>query len=639
MTETSTLKHNKNKRFHCFKYLSLSILLFVSNQSFALSYIEQLQQQAVDQKLYEKPYWLALGHYKTVSRPNKTFESYSDDPQFFLSEHGKYSPQEELKASISAFFAPEMTGDEHAQCRFVARLNWIAGELSLDRKQLPQQNCAAYQVWRKAINAETVTVIFASHFVNSPSSMYGHTLLRIDPPKSDKPSEWLSYAVNFGANVREGDSSLFYAWRGLTGGYPGLFAIEPYYKKIKQYSNIENRGLWEYQLDLTPAEVNKLVTHLWELKGISFDYFFADENCSFRLLELLEIARPNLDLLSGFDYRAIPTDTVRVVRDQGMINNTHYRASHIEKIKYITSLLKPEQKILAHDLSLDTGLVEGNEYKSASLADKQNILYVAYNYLRHQQSKTARDKAMAKRSHRLLVEINESGNTDLSSLPRPYNPIEGHETMSLTLAAGDEGGEEFIEGQWRMSYHDLLDPGPGYPQGLGIEMLGITARQWQSGRSTLERLDFVEINSFAARDIFFKPSSWRVNVGMERIYSDNGDQLAPHITGGRGYSAELSDNLLYYALITGRYEYNEMFTTNHQLGAGLSLGLIGAIDKLNTTLDLTSYKLFNGVERYSLTFGLAYELAKNNSLRLMAEGVKEGAYRENNIKLAYKHYF
>ena len=155
----------------------------------------------------------------------------------------------------------------------------------------------------------------------------------------------------------------------------------------------------------------------------------------------------------------------------------------------------------------------------------------------------------------------------------------------------------------------------------------------------MERLDFVEINSFAARDIFFKPSSWRVNVGMERIYSDNGDQLAPHITGGRGYSAELSDNLLYYALITGRYEYNEMFTTNHQLGAGLSLGLIGAIDKLNATLDLTSYKLFNGVERYSLTFGLAYELAKNNSLRLMAEGVKEGAYRENNIKLAYKHYF
>jgi len=633
------LTHNRKYYFRLFKRLSLLILLFASTHSFALNTVEQLQQQAESQKLYKKPYWLALGHYNSVGTSNNKFESYTDDPGFFLSEKGKYSPEEELKVTISAFFDSANTGNEHAQCRFVARLNWIISELSLDRNKLPQQNCAEYLIWRNAINAETVTLIFASHFVNSPSSMYGHTLLRIDPPKSVNPSQWLSYAVNFGANVREGENSLFYAWRGLTGGYPGLFAMEPYYKKIKQYSNIENRGLWEYQLDLTPEEVNKLVTHLWELKGISFDYFFTDENCSFRLLELLEIARPNINLLSNFDYKAIPTDTVRVVRDHSMIKNIDYRASHIEKIKYIASLLNSEQKTLAHDLSIDTGLVEGEKYKSTSPDDKQNILYVAYNYLRYKQTKTARDKDMAKRSHRLLVEINEHGNADLSTLPRPFDPIEGHKTMSLTLAAGDEGGEEFIEGQWRMTYHDLLDPGPGYPLGLGIEMLGITARQWQSGRSTLERLDFVEINSFAGRDILFKPSSWRVNGGMERVYSDDGDQLAPHITGGRGYSYELNDELLYYTLITGRYEYNEMLNANHQVGAGVSLGLIGSIKNVNTTLDLTTYKLLNGIERYSMTFGLNYEIAKNKAIRLITEGVKEGSYQENNIKLGYRHYF
>ncbi|MEZ0123679.1 MAG: DUF4105 domain-containing protein [Candidatus Reddybacter sp.] len=633
------MTHYRKYDFQLFTRLSLLILFFASSQSFALSTIEKLQQQAENKKLYEKPYWLALGHYNTVGTANNKFESYTDDPGFFLSENGKYSPEDELKATLSAFFDRDKTGNEHAQCRFVARLNWIISELSADRSKLPQQNCAEYQVWRNAINAETVTLIFASHFVNSPSSMYGHTLLRIDPPKRVNPSQWLSYAVNFGANVREDENSLFYAWRGLTGGYPGLFAMEPYYKKIKQYSNLENRGLWEYQLDLTPEEVNKLVVHLWELKGISFDYFFTDENCSFRLLELLEIARPNINLLSTFAYKAIPTDTVRVVSDHGMIKNINYRASHIEKINYIASSLNPEQKILAHDLSIDTGLAEGEEYKSTSLDDKQNILYVAYNYLRYKQTKTARDKDIAKRSHRLLVEINEHGNADLSSLPRPFNPIEGHKTMSLIVAAGNEGSEEFIEGQWRMTYHDLLDPGPGYPLGLGIEMFGVTARQWQSGRSTLERLDFVEINSFAARDILFKPSSWRVNGGLERIYSDDGDQLAPHITGGRGYSVELNDDLLYYTLITGRYEYNEMHNGNHQVGAGISLGIIGEIHNVNTTLDLTTYKLLNGEERYSMTFGLSYEFAKNKAIRLTAEGVKEGVYQENNIKLGYRHYF
>jgi len=630
---------NKKPCFQFYKFLSLLILLFTSSHSLAQNYIEQLQQQAESQKLYEKPYWLALGHYNTVGTSNNKFESYTDDPNFFLSEKGKYSPREELAASISAFFDSQNTGNEHAQCRFVARLNWIVSELSLDRSQLPRPDCAEYQVWRKAINAETVTLIFASHFVNSPSSMYGHTLLRIDPPKSVNPSEWLSYAVNFGAKVIEGDSSLFYAWRGLTGGYPGLFSMEPYYKKIKQYSSIENRGLWEYQLDLSVEEVNKLVTHLWELKGISFDYFFADENCSFRLLELLEIARPDIDLLSTFDYKAIPTDTVRVVRDHEMIAKIDYRASHIEKIKYIASSLSKEQKQLAHDLSADTQLVEGEQYKSTSLENKKNILYVAYNYLRHKQNRIARDKAMAGRSYSLLVEINKRGDADLSSLPRPFDPIKGHKTMSLTVAAGDEGSEEYIEGQWRMTYHDLLDPSPGYPLGLGIEMLGISARQWQSGRSTLERIDVVEINSFAGRDVLFKPFSWRVNGGVERIYSDQGDQLSPHITGGGGYSFELNDDLLYYTLITGRYEYNEMLSDNHQLGAGVSLGLIGAISSVNTTLDLTGYKLLNGLERYSMTLGFSYEFAKNKAIRLTAEGVKEGAYQENNIKLAYRHYY
>lgn len=630
-----------NKKPGClaFTRLFLVFLLFVSSHSFALNYLEQLQQQAESKRLYEKPYWLALGHYNRVGASKNKFESYTDDPAFFLSEGGKYSPREELVASINAFFDRTKTGDEHAQCRFVARLNWIVSELSLDRRQLPRPDCAEYQVWRKAINAETVTLIFASHYANSPSSMYGHTLLRIDPPKSVNPSEWLSYAVNFGAKVNEGDSSLFYAWRGLTGGYPGLFSMEPYYKKIKQYSSIENRGLWEYQLDLSAEEVNKLVAHLWELKGISFDYFFADENCSFRLLELLEIARPNIDLLSNFDYKAIPTDTVRVVRDHDMVAGIDYRASRIEKIKYIASSLSKQHKKLAHDLSMDTQLLEGEQYKNTSLDNKKKILYVAYNYLRHKQNRTVRDKAMARRSHSLLVEINKRGSADISFLPRPFDPINGHKTMSLTVATGDEGNEEYIEGQWRMTYHDLLDPTPGYPLGLGIEMLGITARQWQSGRSSLERLDVVKINSFVGRDILFKPVSWRVNGGLERVYSEQDNQLVPHLTGGGGYSVELNDDLLFYTLITGRYEYNEMHSGNHQVAVGVSLGIIGSLDSVNTTFDLTSYKLLNGLERYSMSLGLAYEITKNDAIRLTAESVKEGVYRENNIKLAYRHYY
>ena len=101
------------------------------------------------------------------------------------------------------------------------------------------------------------------------------------------------------------------------GGYPGLFALMPYREKLSEYRSLENRDLWEYQLDLTPEETGRMVEHVWELKQIQFDYFFFDENCSYRLLELLQVARPSLDLTSQFPLTAIPTDTVKAVKQSG----------------------------------------------------------------------------------------------------------------------------------------------------------------------------------------------------------------------------------------------------------------------------------------------------------------------------------
>ena len=37
-----------------------------------------------------------------------------------------------------------------------------------------------------------------------------------------------------------------------------------------------------------------MLKHLWELQGIAFDYYYFDENCSWQLLGLLEVARPSL---------------------------------------------------------------------------------------------------------------------------------------------------------------------------------------------------------------------------------------------------------------------------------------------------------------------------------------------------------
>src|SRR5699024_9065802 len=98
--------------------------------------------------------------------------------------------------------------------------------------------------WRSHMPIGQLVLVFPAAYLNSPSSMFGHTLLRLDA-SSDPDSVWLSQAISFGAQVGKHDNSAQYVWRGVITGYPGQFTVEPYVDKIQQYSHMENRNIWE----------------------------------------------------------------------------------------------------------------------------------------------------------------------------------------------------------------------------------------------------------------------------------------------------------------------------------------------------------------------------------------------------------
>lgn len=57
------------------------------------------------------------------------------------------------------------------------------------------------------------TLIYATDFMGNPSSMFGHTLLRLDP-KDQQQLNLVSYAVNYAASVTDSDSWSF-TWKRL----------------------------------------------------------------------------------------------------------------------------------------------------------------------------------------------------------------------------------------------------------------------------------------------------------------------------------------------------------------------------------------------------------------------------------------
>ncbi|MBF7730216.1 Lnb N-terminal periplasmic domain-containing protein [Pseudomonas sp. N040] len=590
------------------------------------------------QQLASDPYWINLGHYETGKLGG--WRSYVDDRAFFLSASGPDDPAAELQATLQAIQSPDNPGDRHAQCVFPARTRWLREQLSL--ADLPVVDCAEYRAWYADINPHSSVLIFPAAYLNSPSSMFGHTLLRIDPADAaSNNTAMLSYALNFGAFIEGDDNSMLYAWRGLMGGYPGVFALVPYRDKMKEYSRLENRDLWEYQLNLTPEETGRMVEHVWELRQIQFDYYFFDENCSYRLLELLEVARPGVELTDDFPITAIPTDTVRSVKQAGLIEQIEFRPSRERELLARADPLAPEEQAWVLRISVDQQALADPAFQAIPRERQAQIQDAAFRLLRYGAENQERDAAQAKRSYDLLRAINQNPPEPLD-IPRPELPEEGHPSRTWQLGGGSRDHDAFAEYGLRMAYHDLNDNMAGFPLGAQIEIAQLKLRQYQGNDWKLQQLDFATIRSLTPRNQLLKPWSWQVNGGFQRVLGKNqNDVLVSQVNGGGGGSWALGDNSLLFALATARVEHNHEFAPLVAAAGGFNSGLLWRNPLGNLSLEGSADYFLNGEVRRSLSLNQQWELNRNLGLRLSAERAfaqRSSPVNEVLLELKWYHY-
>jgi len=508
------------------------------------------------QQLANEPFWLSLGHYE--SGKFKGWRSYVSDKKFFLAPDGAHHPDQELKATVEALYAPASLGEKHAQCVYPARTRWLKDQLHLT--DLPALECKEFKQWFKDVAPHSAVMIFPAAYLNSPSSMFGHTLLRIDQADvQSNNTALLSYAINFGAYIEGSDNSILYAWKGLMGGYPGLFALVPYQEKLSEYRSLENRDLWEYRLNLTQVETERMVEHVWELKQIQFDYFFFDENCSYRLLELLQVARPSLRLTEQFPLTAIPTDTVKAVKEAGLVEKIDYRPSRERELLERAKPLDSDEQQWVLKISDDQKQLQEPAFKAIAKDRQALIIDAAYRLGRYRANGLERDTERSQRSFELLRAINQNPAPDLK-IERPGLPEDGHESRTWQAGVGTRGDKAFGEYGLRMAYHDLNDNAEGFPLGAQIEILQMKLRQYEGNHWQLQQLDLATIRSLTPRNELLQPWSWQVTGGLERVPGKHDDEtLVSHVNGGAGGTWQLRDDMLGFALGTVRVEHNSDF--------------------------------------------------------------------------------
>ncbi|MCU1750918.1 DUF4105 domain-containing protein [Pseudomonas sp. 6D_7.1_Bac1] len=588
------------------------------------------------QQLANDPFWISLGHYESAKLGG--WRSYVSDKKFFLAPHGAEHPDAELAATVEALYAPASKGQQHAQCVYPARTRWLKAQLNLS--DLPTVDCSEFKQWFKDVSPHSAVMVFPAAYLNSPSSMFGHTLLRID--QADVQTDHtalLSYAINFGAYIEGSDNSILYAWKGLMGGYPGLFALVPYQEKLSEYRSLENRDLWEYRLNLTQVETERMVEHIWELKQIQFDYFFFDENCSYRLLELLQVARPSLRLTEQFPLTAIPTDTVKAVKDAGLVEKIDYRPSRERELLSRAAPLSDDEQQWVLLVSADQKQLQEPAFKALPRDRQALIIDAAYRLERYRANGQERDPQRAQRSFELLRAINQNPAPELE-IPQPGLPEDGHESRTWQAGIGTRGDKAFGEYGLRMAYHDLNDNAESFPLGAQIEILQMKLRQYEGNHWQLQQLDLATIRSLTPRNELLQPWSWQVTGGLERVPGKHDDEtLVSHVNGGAGGTWQLGDDVLGFALGTVRIEHNNDFAGFIAPAVGFNSGVLWKNPLGNLSLETKGDYFTNGEVRRSLSLNQQWELSRNLGLRLSAQReFSHIASPENEVVLEVKWY-
>ena len=473
-------------------------------------------------RLEADPGWIRLGHWHR--RLSGGWKSEVDGRGFFLAPAGRRDPAAELEATLAGFLDDRPRDDEldDAQCRFPARLAFLASRLDLSG--LPRRGCPRLEDFLSRLRPQGVTVVFSSYYLNNPSSAFGHTLLRLDkaPEALSGRHELLDYGVDYAATT-DTRNALVYAVKGLFGGFQGQFKAYAYYYKVRQYADAESRDLWEYDLDLAPAEVALLTAHLWELGGTTLRYWYLDRNCSYEVLAALEGAAPRLHLLEHLGPAVVlPSDTVRALfRNPGLVRAVHYRPSIQTQFETRARRLSRVDAAPVERLSRDPAapLAAGlsDERRAAVLDAALDLVDVRHarglllgtdpEGARIRQELLLRRAAIPVASPPLEVPV-----------PEAARPDRGHGSLRLGAgaAAGEGGGALLLD--LRLALHDLADPTRGYPSGMQIEFLPVRLRiPTRAPRVELEDGSLVKIISLAPVNRFELRPSWRARIGVTTV--------------------------------------------------------------------------------------------------------------------------
>lgn len=495
---------------------------FVPKREVDQNLLQSILDEIVVRRFDLDPMWLKLVHYESKGKDN--YQSKIVNSRFFFSSEGRTNPKEELEATIRSFFVEEPIpeGLIHPVCSFPTRHKFIKQTFGVDFLKRNGIRCDRYEVWKASIHADSVSVVFASYYLMSPASVFGHTMLKFNQKSNEENgSEILDYAVNVSADTPNLDP-IRYAYHGLFGGFKAKFSLFPYYLKVNEYNDLESRDLWEYRLSLNKDELELLVSHLWELSRAEFDYYFLNANCGTFLVEWLDVVKPELHLKSKLGGVVSPVDTIKLyTQTEGLVEETKYRPSLYSEITFLIRQMEPEEKKAFYHLleryqkeTFDLHILENKEK-----GIRQSLVLDAFLLAsRYQSFQSPKPNEMQKSNEQKTLEFRSRfPNPTEPQYPslNPSPPELAHPKSRIVLGGGSSNFGAFLEWKYRFAYHDLLNVSKGSPPNGELVFLDGNIRQYEGKKIELTSLTLVRLVSLSPYNSISKHWSYLFDFGIQ----------------------------------------------------------------------------------------------------------------------------
>lgn len=532
-------------------------------------------------------------------------------------------------------------------CLSPARSKWITDQfdigLKLDQKAFHKCPLLKHYLQDKA--ADSLSYLYIGAYITNPASIMGHGLLLL---KDKTKSYVINNAVDYSAIVPSDAGPITYAINGMAGGFPGRFAVTPLFTKLKTYLKLENRDLWDFELELTKEEVFMANLAIYELRSKAiFEYYFFDQNCGMLLLSIVDIVRPELNLIQELPVIVLPNRIPSLLKRKKLIRSINYRPSYKEK------LVRSFKELTHKDQVKLRKIIKINEVASP-IKDLANTLL---EYLDYRSSKKGK---LSQKEEKLFNEValyfiergitlpKNKKPTPLTSKDAP--PLTSHDLFYVQTSLGrQKRGDEknYVDLTLRPFTHDLTESDAGYVKYSEIHFLKANFRLRESEKPILQRLDLMTFSQVPPEMPFESISSFATQLRMrQRFLSNCTNCLGLSLDGSYGKAFDFQKRL-YSLYARARIILGHKFLAEDSLQylAGPDLGMLLNIGE-HSKLHLFYSPLFNhnkqrGLHQVKATLGLSVK--QNYRINLDYEYLKAFDSQLNesqsDLKVGLSYYF